>query len=41
MRNVRLGDASADFTLRRSNSGLSFDVLKKRGDLRISLVVDQ
>ena len=41
LRNVRLGDASADFIVRPSVGGVALDVLRAHGDLRITLVVDQ
>jgi glycogen debranching enzyme len=41
LRNVSLGDARADFVVRPSaEGGVSLEVLRVRGDLRISLVVD-
>ncbi len=40
LRNVRLGSASADFTVRPSPGGVALEVLRTRGNLRISLVVD-
>ena len=42
LRNVTLGDASADFIVRPSiGDGVALEVLRTHGDLRISLVVDQ
>ena len=42
LRNVRLGNASADFIVRPSiGDGVALEVLRTQGDLRISLVVDQ
>jgi len=42
LRNVRLGNASADFIVRPSiGDGVALEVLRARGGLRISLVVDQ
>ena len=39
LRNVRLGDASADFIVRPSvGDGVALEVLRTQGDLRISLV---
>jgi glycogen debranching enzyme len=40
LRNVRLGNASADFTVHPSPGGIALEVLRTQGDLRISLVVD-
>ena len=41
LRNVRLGTASADFTVHPSpGGGIALEVLRTRGDLRISLIVD-
>jgi len=40
LRNVTLGNASADFTVRPSIGGVALEVLRTRGDLRISLVID-
>jgi glycogen debranching enzyme len=40
LRNVRLGNASADFTVHPSPGGIALEVLRTEGDLRISLVVD-
>jgi glycogen debranching enzyme len=40
LRNVTLGNASADFTVRPSIGGVALEVLRTRGDLRISLMVD-
>jgi hypothetical protein len=33
--NLRLGDASADFLIRRDGSGAAVEVLHKRGDIEI------
>jgi hypothetical protein len=33
--NLRLGDASADFLIRRDGSGAAVEVLRKRGDIEI------
>jgi hypothetical protein len=33
--NLRLGDASADFLIRRDASGVAVEVLRKRGDIEI------
>ena len=33
--NLRLGDASADFLIRRDGSGVAVEVLRKRGDIEI------
>ena len=41
LRNVRLGKASADFTVHPSpGGGIALEVLRTQGDLRISLIVD-
>lgn len=41
LRNVRLGTASADFVVHpRTDGSVALEVLRVRGDLRISLVVD-
>lgn len=41
LRNVRLGKASADFTVHPSPAGgIALEVLRTEGDLRISLIVD-
>jgi glycogen debranching enzyme len=40
LRNVRLGKASADFTVHPSPGGIALEVLRTKGDLRISVVVD-
>jgi glycogen debranching enzyme len=40
LRNVRLGKASADFTVHPSPGGIALEVLRTQGDLRISLIVD-
>jgi len=39
LRNVTLGDSSADFTVRSGVKGVTLEVLRTRGNLRISLVV--
>jgi hypothetical protein len=33
--NLRLGDVSADFLIRRHGSGVDVEVLRKRGDIEI------
>lgn len=41
LRNVRLGRACADFVVHpRTDGSVALEVLRVRGDLRISLVVD-
>ena len=39
LRNVTLGDASADFVVSRGANGIALDVLRTRGNVRISLVM--
>lgn len=41
LRNVRLGGASADFTVRPSKGGVALEVLRTEGNMRISVVVDR
>ena len=39
LRNVTLGDASADFTVHPSPGGIALEVLRTKGNLRISVVI--
>lgn len=39
LRNVRLGDASTDFTVHPSPGGIALEVLRTKGNLRISVVI--
>jgi glycogen debranching enzyme len=38
LRNLQLGDASADITVRRYKDSISFDILRTRGQVQISIV---
>lgn len=40
IRNLRLGDASADFAVRQQDDAISLQVLRVTGDLQVSLVFD-
>lgn len=40
VRNLRLADASVDFVVRQNDGAISLQVLRVRGDVRVSLLVD-